>query len=120
MLKNPPAGPATATGPSGFTSPAAEAIEGYIKHAGLERGPLFRARASARSEKLGEKPISTRAMHALISGYLECLPGAVKDSACIFTPHSLRATTATLLLDAGVDIAKVQELSRPPARDHMR
>jgi len=27
-----------------------------------------------------------------------------------YTPHSLRATTATLLLDAGVDIAKVQEL----------
>ncbi len=25
-------------------------------------------------------------------------------------PHSLRATTATLLLDAGVDIRKVQEL----------
>lgn len=29
---------------------------------------------------------------------------------CLFTPHSLRATTATLLLDAGVDIRKVQEL----------
>jgi site-specific recombinase XerD len=28
----------------------------------------------------------------------------------VFTPHSLRATTATLLLDAGVDITKVQEL----------
>ena len=32
----------------------------------------------------------------------------IKD--CIYTPHSLRATTATLLLDAGVDMAKVQEL----------
>jgi site-specific recombinase XerD len=28
----------------------------------------------------------------------------------VFTPHSLRATTATLLLDAGVDITEVQEL----------
>jgi site-specific recombinase XerD len=28
----------------------------------------------------------------------------------IYTPHSLRATTATLLLDAGVDIKKVQDL----------
>ena len=28
----------------------------------------------------------------------------------MFTPHPLRATTATLLLDAGVDITKVQEL----------
>ncbi len=28
----------------------------------------------------------------------------------IYTPHSLRATTATLLLDAGADIIKVKEL----------
>jgi site-specific recombinase XerD len=33
-----------------------------------------------------------------------------KVSRCIYTPHSLRATTATLLLDAGVDIIKVKEL----------
>jgi len=48
--------------------------------------------------------------------YLRRLPGAIKKSdgdsptACLYTPHSLRATTATLLLDAGVDIRKVQEL----------
>jgi integrase len=35
-------------------------------------------------------------------------PRKVKRS--VFTPHSLRATTATLLLDAGVDIIKVKEL----------
>ena len=29
---------------------------------------------------------------------------------CAYTPHSLRATTATLLLGAGVDIRKVQDL----------
>jgi len=29
---------------------------------------------------------------------------------CLYTPHSLRATTATILLDAGVDIRAVQEL----------
>jgi site-specific recombinase XerC len=29
---------------------------------------------------------------------------------CIYTPHSLRATAATLLLSAKVDIKKVQEL----------
>lgn len=29
---------------------------------------------------------------------------------CVYTPHSLRATTATLLLDARVDIKKVQGL----------
>jgi hypothetical protein len=29
---------------------------------------------------------------------------------CIYTPHSLRATTATLLLDGNVDIVKVKDL----------
>ena len=33
-----------------------------------------------------------------------------KINRCVYTPHSLRATTATLLLDAGVDIIKVKEL----------
>ena len=30
--------------------------------------------------------------------------------ACIYSPHSVRATTATLLLHADVDIGEVQEL----------
>jgi integrase len=58
-------------------------------------------------------------MYLLIQSYLSRLPGALmeverpdgsKSKRCIYTPHSLRATTATLLLDAGVDIRKVQEL----------
>lgn len=31
-------------------------------------------------------------------------------SQCVDTPHSLRTTTATLLLEAGVDIRKVRDL----------
>ena len=54
--------------------------------------------------------------------YLSRLPGAIREEVtaedgsrtqltrCVYTPHSLRATTATLLLDAGVDIIKVKEL----------
>ena len=54
-------------------------------------------------------------MYRLLMKYLIRLPGATKKNNdgvpyCIYTPHSLRATTATLLLDAGVDIRKVQEL----------
>ena len=58
-------------------------------------------------------------MYLLIQGYLERLPGAVKEEQLadgstvrrsIYTPHSLRATTATLLLDANVDIVKVKDL----------
>jgi site-specific recombinase XerD len=58
-------------------------------------------------------------MYRVIQKYLEKLPGAMKEvqfpdgntkRKCVYTPHSLRATTATLLLDAGVDIRKVQDL----------
>jgi site-specific recombinase XerD len=58
-------------------------------------------------------------MYRLIQSYLEGLPGALKEveqpdgstrSVCVYTPHSLRATTATSLLDASVDIRKVQDL----------
>ena len=58
-------------------------------------------------------------MYRLIQSYMEQLPGGINEHAAdgssvsphsIYTPHSLRATTATLLLDAGVDIRKVQDL----------
>ena len=44
---------------------------------------------------------------------LEASAGAFGVSSrrkCIYSPHSLRATTATLTLDAKVDVRKVQEL----------
>ena len=50
---------------------------------------------------------------------MEHLPGAMYEilyedgltgKLCANTPHSLRATTATLLLDSGVDIRNVQDL----------
>ena len=40
----------------------------------------------------------------------EQLGGGTSIRRCIYTPHSLRATTATLLLDANVDIVKVKDL----------
>ncbi len=53
-------------------------------------------------------------MRRLIEGYLEQLPGPAADpdgrQRAVYTPHSMRATTATLLLDASVDIVKVKEL----------
>jgi site-specific recombinase XerD len=58
-------------------------------------------------------------MYLLIQAYLERLPGAMKEEQlaegalvrrCVYTSHSLRATTATLLLDANVDIIKVKDL----------
>ena len=92
---------------------AAEAIQEYIAKAGLTSGPLFRPRKNSRSQKLAETPFHESTMYRLILGYLERLPkGGQPESAarCPYTPHSLRATAATLLLGANVDIRKVQEL----------
>jgi len=91
----------------------AENLEGFLK------GPLFRPRLNARSRKLAERAMDTATMYRLIQDYLDQLPGAVKEDEladgrtakrCVYTPHSLRATAATLLLDAGVDITSVQDL----------
>ena len=88
--------------------------------AGITSGPLFRARAAPRSrEKLSSRPMDSATMYRVIQGYLRRLPGAMKKERiedgseveyCVYTPHSLRATTVTLLLDAGVDIKKAQDL----------
>ena len=68
---------------------------------------------------LADRPLEASAMYLLIGHYLQRLPGAMKEEQladgatvrrCIYTPHSLRATTATLLLDANVDIIKVKDL----------
>jgi integrase len=62
-------------------------------------------------------------MYTLLQGYLGRLPGSMREEEvtagngslttvkrCVYTPHSLLLTTATLLLDAGVDIIKVKDL----------
>lgn len=94
---------------------AAEAISEYMKKAGIESGPLFRPRRGPTSLTLANRTMNETSMYLLIRSYLERLPGAMRTEAdgkkrCLYSPHSLRATTATLLLEAGVDIRKVQEL----------
>jgi len=98
---------------------AAEAIQEYITAAKLESGPLFRPRSSSKGERLADRRMTERSMNRLLLSYLERLPGAVqevelptgeKDKHCVYSPHSLRATTATLLLDAGEPIESVQDL----------
>jgi integrase/recombinase XerC len=98
---------------------AGQAIQEYVEAANLTGGPLFRPRQSSRSEKLADGPFSAVTLYTLIQGYLGRLPKALRATGlpdgstatrCVYSPHSLRATTATLLLDAGVDIRKVQEL----------
>lgn len=97
---------------------AAEAIQDYIQKAGLTSGPLFRPRKNSRNLKLADTPFDPATMYRLIMGYLKRLPQTARaegdgdnaTQACPYTPHSLRATAATLLLGGGIDIRKVQEL----------
>ncbi len=98
---------------------AAQAISEYIERAEIKSGPLFRPRLNPRSKKLSSRAMDSKTMYRVIQTYLEQLPGAIKEvvrpdgrlaNECAYTPHSLRATTATLLLEAGVDIRKVQDL----------
>lgn len=98
---------------------AAQAIQEYLEKAGITSGPLFRPRLNSRSVRLADRGIQPVTMYHLVLGYLSRLPKAMREVEnpggkkvirCIYTPHSLRATTATLLLEAGVDICKVQEL----------
>jgi len=98
---------------------AAQAIQEYLDKAALTSGPLFRPQLNSRSQKLSTGAMDEVTLYRLIQGYLEQLPGALKEIQredgstawrSIYTPHSLRATTATLLLDSGVDIRKVQDL----------
>ena len=58
-------------------------------------------------------------MWRTVENYLMQLPGSVKEvqlpdgstvRQSVYTPHSIRATNATLLLDDGVNIIKVKDL----------
>jgi len=98
---------------------AAQAIAEYLEKAEINAGPLFRPRLNSRSQKLASSTMSPWTLWRVVEGYLVQLPGAVKEEQLpdgstaresVYTPHSIRATTATLLLDAGVDIIKVKEL----------
>ena len=89
----------------------AEALREYLEASGLTGGPFFRARCNPRSKKLGEKRISINSMYRLLLGYLTQLPHSRNpDGSCRYSTHSLRATTATLLDEAGIGIKKIQEL----------
>jgi integrase/recombinase XerD len=97
----------------------AEALTEYLHRAAITSGPLFRPQRSTRLDDLADRAMNEATMWRIVEEYLRRLPSAVHDVVTptgetrresVYTPHSLRATTATLLLDAGVDITKVQEL----------
>jgi site-specific recombinase XerD len=97
---------------------AAQAIQEYVERAGITSGPLFRPRLNSRSRKLGERALDETTMYRLIQSYLERLPGAMKEmtgeagslrAQCIYTPHSLRATTAIYADATGLEVTQIAE-----------
>lgn len=98
---------------------AVQALQEYIERAKLTSGPLFRPRRHSHTEELASTGMDPRTMWVILKSYLSQLPNAMRErelpdgtkiSECVYTPHSLRATAATLLLDSGVDIMEVREL----------
>lgn len=103
----------------GINKKCAAAIRAYVAKAQLEAGVLFRPFSDSRRSRLASREMADSTMYRIIQSYLEKLPGAIVkvelpgrgvEARRVYTPHSLRATTATLANEAGEHITDMQAL----------
>lgn len=88
---------------------AIQRIEDYLAEAGHGfdlKGALFRPLRN-RTTGILEKPLHPQGVYKIVRAHAETA-GIIKDVPG-FSTHSLRATAATIALDNGADIAKVQQ-----------
>ena len=103
----------------GINSKAFVAVRQYRDAGTITSGPLFRPRANRNSKKLADRPVSERGMSAILQSYFDRIPGGLEPRrnddgeevlVPVFSPHSIRATTATILDSQEVQRAKIQKL----------
>lgn len=95
---------------------AADAIQEHLATSTITSGFLFRSKRMGKGSQLSDRGMDESTMYRTIMDYLVKLPGAMKAEEvdgvemnyCRYSPHSLRATMATLLLEAKVDIYVAQ------------
>lgn len=89
-----------------LTSSALSPIEDYLLHRGRLpfNSPLF----ASHSSNCKEKPLGTRSIRRIIKNHLK----SIHINSSRLSAHSLRHTTVTLALMAGVPLQEVKELAR--------
>jgi integrase/recombinase XerD len=86
-----------------ITNGAADAINDWLSIRGLHDGPLFVP--INKGGKLIPKPMTTQAIYNML--YKRAQEAGIKN----FSPHDLRRTFISHLLDAGADIATVSKMA---------
>ena len=94
------------------------AVKQYKERVGIQVGPLFRPRANRNTTLLASRPMSASSVERVLKRYLYQVPGGTEPVEVdgevverpLFRPHSVRATTATVLDKQGVHRPKIQHL----------